>query len=71
MSTLDSKVRVVPLACFSGGLHMMYFSDSALVPHLPTSWQPAWLLNQFEPFTFSRIAELKLRIEYAAGRCSI
>ena len=40
-SALDIKVRVDPLACVLCCLHIMESSDSPLVRHLLTSWQPA------------------------------
>ena len=42
MSALGSKARVDPLTCVFHHLHATESSDSPLVQHLLTYWQPAW-----------------------------
>ena len=45
--------------------------NSPLLQHLPTSWQPAWLLSQFLPHTCDpTLAGLKQEASYSIGKCS-
>ena len=51
VSNLGFKARVDSLACVLYQLCATDSTDSLLVWHLLTSWQPAWQLNHFNPHT--------------------
>ena len=68
-STLSFKTRVDPLVCVFHCLHVS--SDSPLVWHLLTSWQPAWQPSCSQPLTYEQaLVGHETRIYHACCCCS-